>query len=161
MVLWVTHFSSPNLFWETVPLNLKSVGLGSSSWGGAQIHYKPPSRKVEGAQPPLAPPPPPVPTPLVQAYKQIHIWLPAMPETHGGLNLKFGPPCPKMSSTPITIQNCCTKLNICSFESPWRDKQTLRQQNALFKILFWIFSGRGRPSRPFCFSSVFFSSKYC
>ena len=65
----------------------------------------------------------------------------------------------KISWTPslrCKLQNCRTELIVSSFESSWRDKDTLKCRNCLFLMLSKLFTKTKWLPRPFCFSSIFF-----
>ena len=80
----------------------------------------------------------------------------------GGSPLNFGPPGPQRSATTLIrpkIQNCRTKVIVCSFESSWRGKQIWGIHNILLPKFRWkIQTKTKRPllssSFPWIFSKV-------
>ena len=65
---------------------------------------------------------------------------------------------PLPPSTGSELQHCRTGLIVCSFESPWRNKQTLDEPNCCIDNTFEIFMGRWTTITPILFFVCIFQN---
>ena len=81
---------------------------------------------------------------------------------NGGSTLRFGSLGPQKVSDPPSLGSnlqSCTELIVCSFESPWRDKQTLNEPKWSIYNTFWNIHGERNDNNGH-FVFLLYFSKY-